>query len=83
VTVRTPTISGSGKKDLTWPDNELSTLQRSQRSAEYALTISYFDDNEVHSFVEKVDESTFLSWNVDDNVNLKITNIGTVSSWSK
>jgi hypothetical protein len=83
MTIRTPTITGSGKKDLTWPDSDLSTLQRSQRSAEYTLTISYFDDNEAQSFVEKVDESTFLSWNVNDNVRLKITNIGTVSSWSK
>jgi hypothetical protein len=82
VAVRTPSLTGTGTKDLKWPEVELEPLQRGVRSGSYQMVVAYTDQGKEQSLPEDLPLSEYLSWQEGQEVFLQINNLGGVTSYS-
>ena len=78
---RSKTVSGTGVESVNWPDMNLTSLEREQRSGEYILTFAYTDGKD-ETAVRKVEEADYLNWRTGQDVYLDVTNMGRVDSYS-
>jgi hypothetical protein len=78
---RTKSSTGTGTESLTWPNMNITLLERELRESEYKLIFAY-TDGEAETAVRTVAESEYLRWHMGQPVYLTVTNLGYIHDYS-